>query len=1393
MYFAQIRITIDGHDQHEVHLPCIVDISKADKFSLLCVGDTQPVQTTTTKDPSAAIDIESTYSLANVQLFQRCITSVDILATLAAYGPDATNFVPCATGITMPNFAHLNINTTRACNAAVAQHILRESLSLFYSAAGDGASATGYTTPSGANAPGKRIAVLRNGSTTFARPRPIQSLQTAIVLCGGISPLFYLFARVIELCPSAEQLQATTLTFILRTVHSSATLYSEFCRRDGMCLLSPIIRSTRCQRGVPLLGAILDIACDQSVLQRRTAATPGGEQLYVNAGTTACVLHAGLLVTVIRRYADWHCAQRPNGQVIETLLGALQALVREKHPRQAVNQRRLRDAGLVPALLHFCKHHLVGIASPVPFSAAAAQSLVSLVSTFAGAPPDAALLDDIVKVLLLLHQPADSFITHDRSKFYFLVTAMVMPRQRNRLSLPHLVTSRRISNSFTVGSAHAIVTGRLKTATMQVRHASPARKIALAAATPTTPAASRLSNIPNASIQQNAAHGVRGRVDLNAIADFSRSPHTNWSLHEADVVAAGQQRYAHPRHHRTAIAQHRSCAGASSAAPGPSLTRRRLVVRRHTARHRTNVQQSARGRAWLSQTSPIPVTTDDSSETCDGQSESGFDERMSAVVSQYDIIAPADIAAVMPQTDDMLNPPEQRAMSTSSPSQLDTLRHLDKTKATTHQMRLLPTQQQSRTAVGVRTIQTGFFGLLKDFILILPDRTIRDVLAHYVTVDIVLVLANHHVPAVRAAIVRLLTVMCQRLDDVSLMQYQRSHSWLHAGNQIALHAVDEQLALACCQWVTGGVCLSIDQMIVQADLRIADRIGMHALLAVLPSTIGDLMLFRPLLQLIDRLYGAVANAEQRQYMVDQGLVAVLAKCVHLFHQRWAGAQRDFADAVLLRVGQTVAGLAMRGSGSINVLWDMLNLLTFHEDTRNGHVLRGVRAYQADILHALLLAFLPGQRQQHAKGNVGKFSISEVALNANTTTLSASEQRTRFELLIDRAAQFVTIAESSHQPTDAELHVIHTLIQLTVSGLHRCAALITWSLCPARPLPLKLFTAYTLHRHTMHAPAATLSLFADVKLLRCMLAALLATDFETCPAADQAVLRQLAIAVGVPTPNIVTHLSATLERLEVLRQSALRDRRPAIERSVHRHEAVVQPCIEAAMRCTRAVVELQNAERRLLINTMRTCDDETRLATNWRRLIARMTHEGAPWHAMRSYPRSWGLDETEGPDRMRTRLRRCHLTMAPRFLMRTAQGSRAQDVRFESSSADAAATPPPEPPLHYLHESLVQRPHFPLNDQVLYAFACRHLPVDLEHDGEMVVTESHLIFVPNDVAREPVRLTIADITEIWPRRHQHRDAGLEFYLGSRRTALFVFAEVDERDQLVRFFADKVMQW
>lgn len=362
----------------------------------------------------------------------------------------------------------------------------------------------------------------------------------------------------------------------------------------------------------------------------------------------------------------------------------------------------------------------------------------------------------------------------------------------------------------------------------------------------------------------------------------------------------------------------------------------------------------------------------------------------------------------------------------------------------------------------------------------------------------------------------------------------------------------------------------------------------------------------------------------------------------------------------------------------------------------------------------------------------------------------------------------------------------------------------------------MFTVRALWQHTTRQSTLP-PLGCDGKMVKSMVLSFYLTDRDILAVADLDVLRKVCAVLGIlPTTTTTTSsmpiihhvtvnmvsstnsslstssssssssstssstivqqsLSATLEKLETMRGNSLRDQKPAIERTAARFEAIVQSCIESAMKITRTVVEQQNQERRILMNQMRS-NDESGLAHEWKRLIRRMCHEGAPWHCPRLYPRSWKLDATEGPARCRVRLRRCHLRIDRKFLM--------PDLQPRPSADDE--------PLAYLKSSLVQRPHFALSDQVLYTFACHHLPIDNEVAGEMIITESQLIFLANDLWRAPIQLDIKRITDIWLRRYQHRETGLEFCLDIPSSVFFYFAEPTDREVLVRYFADKIVQ-
>lgn len=102
---------------------------------------------------------------------------------------------------------------------------------------------------------------------------------------------------------------------------------------------------------------------------------------------------------------------------------------------------------------------------------------------------------------------------------------------------------------------------------------------------------------------------------------------------------------------------------------------------------------------------------------------------------------------------------------------------------------------------------------------------------------------------------------------------------------------------------------------------------------------------------------------------------------------------------------------------------------------------------------------------------------------------------------------------------------------------------------------------------------------------------------------------------------------------------------------NKFDLLAKQLAEGAMTITRSVVEEQNRERKVLMERLKHSRAmEAQAMARWRDLARRLTHERAPWYFPECYPRSWELDPTEGPARVRIRLQRCHLKIDRRFLM-----------------------------------------------------------------------------------------------------------------------------------------------
>ena len=192
--------------------------------------------------------------------------------------------------------------------------------------------------------------------------------------------------------------------------------------------------------------------------------------------------------------------------------------------------------------------------------------------------------------------------------------------------------------------------------------------------------------------------------------------------------------------------------------------------------------------------------------------------------------------------------------------------------------------------------------------------------------------------------------------------------------------------------------------------------------------------------------------------------------------------------------------------------------------------------------------------------------------------------------------------------------------------------------------------------------------------------------------------------------------------------------------------------------------------------------QTTLAAGcWRKLVAQMTHERAPWYFEKSQPRAWQLDESEGRDRLRVRLERCALRIDENFLL--------------PRSRHLLAPEHLPPPLDYLVSVAcgvgVGRGSASIDGlgvgdgtaaNILKVVSCCVVSRSEERAGELVLTDACLVFAAETAP--PVTWKYESVRQVQLRRYELQERAVEVFFGDGRTVFLALACADERNAVAR---------
>lgn len=247
-------------------------------------------------------------------------------------------------------------------------------------------------------------------------------------------------------------------------------------------------------------------------------------------------------------------------------------------------------------------------------------------------------------------------------------------------------------------------------------------------------------------------------------------------------------------------------------------------------------------------------------------------------------------------------------------------------------------------------------------------------------------------------------------------------------------------------------------------------------------------------------------------------------------------------------------------------------------------------------------------------------------------------------------------------------------------------------------------------------------------------------------------------------------SKVRERLLNERNSWFRAQEDGQLKLLGRYDVLTRQVAETASMWTCLAVESQHEIKRRFLKQLKAGHgNRVEAVGSWTELVEQLTHPKSVWHFAKSHPRGWQLDATEGHQRKRLRLERCHLTIDPKYLLQRSKHLIEPENYPQPLESIVTGN------LKNVEEALD-------GEKVLRTVNCWAVNTTEETAGELVLTESSLTFVSSEAHIE--RVNYEDIREIHQRRFLLRERALELFLVDNRTLFFVFNATQERDSAIQ---------
>uniref|UniRef100_A0A669DYE6 Lysosomal trafficking regulator n=2 Tax=Oreochromis niloticus TaxID=8128 RepID=A0A669DYE6_ORENI len=1287
-------------------------------------------------------------------------------------------------------------------------------------------------------------------------PTETHGLQSVLHKIGGTGTFVFLFAQTVELS-DCEKTQALALQVLLSLSKFNQHRIHEMDCYHGYSMIHQVLIKPKCIVGYHMLKTLLDGCCSGPILIL-------GEdgQFRLDAESVAVVQDLRLLSDIL---LDWKIWAKAECGVWETLLAALEILIRVHHPHQVFNIRQFLKAEVVHRFLLTCQvlqehrdEHLTAIPQEVSLS------FIKIIQEVLGSPPDMDLLKLIYNFLMAVHPPTNTYVCHTPSTFYF---------------------SLHIDGKLYQEKVQSI---------MYLRHSNSGGKSASSSVVSLSPTSLRAPSLGPSPYSSPLLTPRLGRSSSNEAAEgdgASLATHQALGSTETLKKGGGDEQLLSSCESAKTICEDKD-AGEGAAPRTPSIS---VEEERDEA---AEVDSLADG-SWVSDEAP---------RRPDSLKGIPSFQRSHSNLASLGLAFPATNGSLTisrwPTAADRSAMPEDWESYTYSPGY-----ERAHSKTDTEDCLVL--------------ICCGLYDLLRGVLLLLPDLMLEEVMDKLIQPEALIVLVNHSSPLIQQGVMKLLDAYFTRALKEQKEKFLKNHGFSLLANQLYIHQGSQGL-LECFLEMLFGRPVGLEEDLDLEEMENLSPFRKRCIIPVLgliENSLYENSLVHNILCMLLQLINACPKLAD--ILLDHGLLYVLFNTLSTLNGMENGIPlNDYkllvCDIQQMLVAVTIHSCSSSGSQYFRIIEDLITLLGFMQTSKMRRTQEMAVALQFRVLQSAIEFIKTTANQEpqklstsvnapssphHAiyqkrKSIAGSIAIKDsiipriprqhycsygqIPLSPPFSFLSQDSPlpsptgapsymlhcRRRFSLaqtdsllmrmrsvasdelnqmmqrrmsqenpiraseteFVQRLQRLVVLAVNrliyhADQPHDdgGSASVPHSPTPFTLTGRggapHQQWRRILWSCRDTFRVQIGRLLVHTL------SPALPLSdrkealqFVFDPKHLD-ILKESLSPGLEHGPKLSLYLYEMLhdhkdnltkeeqsAVGVFMTSLKLCGHrcippnaphkqdLLKAIKEEKFKYEAEEKTSKVAWEKKmanaqrnlIQRLDGKSKDISKIAADITQTVSLRQGMERKKVIQHIRGLyKTDLSASRHWQELVQQLTHDRAVWYDPTSYPTSWQLDPTEGPNRERRRLQRCYLTIPNKYLLK--------DRRKPEETV--------KPPLSFLFEDKTHSSFSSTvkdkatSESIRFTRRCISVAPSRETAGELLLGKCGMYFVEDNAAdahdnqslhgeteAPSFSWTYEEIKEVHKRWWQLRDNAVEIFLTNGRTLLLAFDNSKFRDDV-----------